>query len=239
VPKRTNLFQEVVEILHRHMAVDATVEASALLTSRGTGTLREVDVVIRAKQAGHEVIVSVEAMARSRKADRKWVDEMVGKHADLPTSKLVLVSEKGFTKDARARELIARTHSSFLDGPHQHDPAWAWWLTEAEITWHHAMIDADAGRWSRAAERFTVASRQPGVYAWAASIYQASLLWALAHARAWDEAETVLVRDVLPHRGEVASVRVQRTLARAGQLLDSARTRPSLREAARQLTTGP
>jgi hypothetical protein len=105
VPKRTNLFQEVVEILHRHMAGDATVEASAMLPSQSTGALREVDVVIRAKQAGHDVIVSVEAMARSRKADRTWVDSMVGKHADLPTSKLVLVSQRGFTKDARAAAL--------------------------------------------------------------------------------------------------------------------------------------
>jgi predicted Mrr-cat superfamily restriction endonuclease len=102
VPKRTNLFQEVVEIIHRHMADDAVFESPAFLPSERTGADREVDVVIRANQAGHEVIVSVEAMARSRKADRQWVDGMVGKHSDLPTSKLVLVSEKGFTKDARA-----------------------------------------------------------------------------------------------------------------------------------------
>jgi hypothetical protein len=101
VPPRTNLFQEVVEIIHRHMAEGATVEASAMLPSHSTGRLREVDVAIRGKQAGHEVIVCVEAIARSRKADRGWVDGMVGKHADLPTSKLILVSEKGFTKDAR------------------------------------------------------------------------------------------------------------------------------------------
>lgn len=105
VPKRTNLFQEVVEIIHRHMAEGATVESPAMMPSRSTGSPREVDVVIRANQAGHEVVVSIEAMARSRRADRKWVDEMVGKHADLPTSKLILVSEKGFTKDARAAAL--------------------------------------------------------------------------------------------------------------------------------------
>jgi hypothetical protein len=90
VPKRTNLFQEVVEILHRHMAGDATVESSAMLPSRSTGALREVDVVIRAKQAGHEVIVSVEAMSRSRKADRTWAsaaketDEPDEAYADWP-----------------------------------------------------------------------------------------------------------------------------------------------------------
>ena len=105
MPKRTNLFQEVVEIIHRHMAEDATVESSAMLTSRSTGEPREVDVVIRGTQAGYPMLISVEAIGRSRKADRTWVDQMVGKHADLPTNKLVLVSENGFTKDARAAAL--------------------------------------------------------------------------------------------------------------------------------------
>jgi hypothetical protein len=105
VPKRTNLFQEVVEIIHSHMAEGATVESSAMLRSRDTGALKEVDVVIRSQQAGHEVIVSVEAVAWGRRADRNWVDRQLGRHADLPTSKLVLVSQSGFTEDARAAAL--------------------------------------------------------------------------------------------------------------------------------------
>lgn len=114
-----------------------------------------------------------------------------------------------------------------------------WWLTEAEIAWHHAMIWADRSEWGRAAEHFAAAVDRPAGYDWAVSISRASLLWALAHARAWGEAETVLVRDVLPHQGDVASVRTQRMLARAACLLDRARGRPSLREAARMLTTTP
>lgn len=105
MPKRTNLFQEVVEIIHRHMAGDAEVESPALLPSRSTGDLREVDVVIRGQQARQEVIVSVEAIARSRKAAVGWVEEMVGKHDDLPTNKLVLVSEKEFTRQGREAAL--------------------------------------------------------------------------------------------------------------------------------------
>lgn len=101
MPQRTNLFQEIVEIIHTHMAGDATVEPSAMLPSRTAGIDREVDVVIRSETAGHEVVVSVEAVARSRKADVEWVDAMLGKHRDLPTSKLVLVAEKGFTAAAR------------------------------------------------------------------------------------------------------------------------------------------
>lgn len=101
MPKRTNLLQEVVEIIHRHLAEDGQVAASAVLEGRSTGAPREVDVVIRANQAGHEVLASIEAIARRRKADRLWVDAMLGKHADLPTDKLVLVSESGFSEDAR------------------------------------------------------------------------------------------------------------------------------------------
>jgi hypothetical protein len=101
VPKRTNVFQEVVAIIHEHMAGDAVVEESGMLKHRVTGEDREVDVVIRASVAGHDVVVSVEATAAGRKADVKWVEQLVKKHEGLPTSKLVLVSQAGFTDAAR------------------------------------------------------------------------------------------------------------------------------------------
>jgi hypothetical protein len=103
VPKRSNVFQDVVAIIHRHMAGNATVEESAMLTDRRTGERREVDVVIRQQVAGHEVVVSVEATARRRKATVQWVDQMVATHEDLPTSELVLVAEAGFAKTAKKR----------------------------------------------------------------------------------------------------------------------------------------
>jgi hypothetical protein len=34
MPKRTNLFQQVVTIIHEQLAGDAAVEASAMLTNR-------------------------------------------------------------------------------------------------------------------------------------------------------------------------------------------------------------
>ena len=100
VPKRTNDFQEVVSIIYEHMAGDAVVEKSGYLPHR-VGGEREVDVVIRSKVAGHEVILSVEAADRGRKADSTWVEQLVAKHRNLPTSRLVLVSESGFYDPAR------------------------------------------------------------------------------------------------------------------------------------------
>ena len=101
MPRRSNLFQDVVAIIHAHMAADATVEASAPLKNRLTGEGREVDVVVRSEAAGHGVTVAVEASSTGRRASVEWVERMFAKHADLPTDKLVLVSESGFTAQAR------------------------------------------------------------------------------------------------------------------------------------------
>ncbi|GAA0917735.1 DNA-binding protein [Nonomuraea longicatena] len=142
---------------------------------------------------------------------------------------------------SRARSLIGQTRACYLDGPRAGDPAWAWWLTEGEISWHHAMICVDAGQWGRAVELFAVAAEAEVAagYDRGASVSHASLLWALAHVRDWAEAETVLTRDVAPRRGLASSARADRLLVDAARLLDAARERPSLRAAARQLLAGP
>ncbi|WP_017580306.1 hypothetical protein [Nocardiopsis valliformis] len=139
----------------------------------------------------------------------------------------------------RARRLIRETRERRLDGPRPGDPAWTWWLTEAEISWHHGMMHADTGAWGQAAEHFAEACRRTPQQGRSAAVYRASLLCALARACSWTEAEKVLVHDVLPHQDTVASVRTQRILNRAAHLLDAARKRPSLRETARQLHRHP
>ncbi|MFC9086029.1 DNA-binding protein [Nocardiopsis dassonvillei] len=142
----------------------------------------------------------------------------------------------------RARKLIGETLSRYLEGPRRGDPAWTWWLTEAEITWHRAMASADAGEWGAAVESFDrvaeligAGGRDAGAGGSGRFLYHASVsrLWALARVRSWKEAETVLVRDVLPGLGRVASVRCERRLAEAVRRLDTARGRPSLRDTAR------
>lgn len=88
-------------MIHRHLAGSATVQESEELTHRVTGRRREVDVVIRAQVAGHEVVVGVEATMK--RGTTGWVEQMLGKHAELPTDRLVLVAERGF--DVPARQL--------------------------------------------------------------------------------------------------------------------------------------
>ena len=120
MPERTNLLQQVVGILHEHAAPGAEVKEPAMLMHRITGEEREVDVVIATQVAGYEILVSVEARERGRKADSPWVESMLAKHQDLPTSKLILVSESGFYKPARE---LALAKGALPLAPEDLDPA--------------------------------------------------------------------------------------------------------------------
>jgi len=100
VPKRTNLFQDVVAVVYEHLAGDAVKEESAMMVNSRTGAEREVDVVLRSTIAGHETVIAIEAAGRTRKAAVDWVEQMIGKHKNLPTDKVVLVAEAGFTEQA-------------------------------------------------------------------------------------------------------------------------------------------
>lgn len=101
MPPRSNLFQDVVAVVHRLIGEGAEIEESAMLVHAQTGDTREVDVVIRSMVAGQEILVSVEASATRRRADVKWVEQLICKHRELPTNKLVLVSESGYSRQAR------------------------------------------------------------------------------------------------------------------------------------------
>ena len=72
-----------------------------MLQSRVTGELREVDVVVRSTVAGQPVVVAIEATDTARPASSEWVERMLGKHANLPTNKLILVASGGFYGPAR------------------------------------------------------------------------------------------------------------------------------------------
>jgi hypothetical protein len=65
-----------------------------------TGAEREVDILIATDVSGYEVRIGIEVNGHARKADSPWVESMHSKHASLPTDKLILVAEAGFTAPA-------------------------------------------------------------------------------------------------------------------------------------------
>jgi hypothetical protein len=103
MPKRTNTFQTVVFMIKKHIASDAVVTESAELIDLVSGEKREVDICIEADVAGHTVRVCLECRDQQRPQTVSWVEEMQAKHSRLPTDRLVLVSNSGFTASARAK----------------------------------------------------------------------------------------------------------------------------------------
>lgn len=100
MPKRTNKFQKLVFAAKKHAAHGAVVTELKCLRNRRTKKGREVDVVIEGTQAGHQFVISIECVDYGRRATIEWVERMAAKHQDLPTDKLILVSNAEFTQDA-------------------------------------------------------------------------------------------------------------------------------------------
>jgi hypothetical protein len=168
VPKRTNLFQTVVAVIHQHLADGAPIEEPAMLTNRLTGKKREVDVVLRSKAAGHEFVIGIEATSRQRgPVSAQWVESMIGKHKNLPTDKVILVSESGFTDQARDLALqefmVPISAETFGDG----DPTFrivnavrSLWPKQVDLTPQGARVwvdvPGDGVKWFRAPHNLDV-----------------------------------------------------------------------------------
>jgi hypothetical protein len=106
MPQRTNTFQQVVALVHELLAEEgATVEESAMLEDHESGSKREVDVVVRGSLSGVPLLVGIEATASAQPVDVKWVEAELGKHKAVRTNRLVLVSEAGFTAQAKEKAL--------------------------------------------------------------------------------------------------------------------------------------
>jgi hypothetical protein len=99
-----------------------------MLPDRRSGAPVEVDVVVEGQVGGAALVVGLEVTSGGRRATVEWVNEMLGKHQDLPIDKTVLVSRTGFTQRALAKanahgaEALSLTDASARD--------WAVWLTD-------------------------------------------------------------------------------------------------------------
>ena len=108
MPKRSNPFQRLIYTIQHSVTADAVVTESKMLPNIRTGSPVEVDIVIEAETGTIPMIIGIECTATGRPATVEWVREMSGKHQDLPTDKLVLVSQSGFSSEA---EEIAQAHN--------------------------------------------------------------------------------------------------------------------------------
>lgn len=121
MPKRHNIFQDLILSIHQQLASPCIVAESEMLPDVRTGQLREVDIVIRAIVSGYGLIISVECTNKGRPASVEWVEQLCSKHHDLPTQKLVLVSKSGFTSSAFSKALSMGAEPISLEDAKQVD----------------------------------------------------------------------------------------------------------------------
>jgi len=100
MPKRHNIFQDLMVSIHKQLSSSCQVTESEMFSDPSSGQAREVDIVIRSRVAGYEMVISVECTDSKRPVAVGWVEQMCCKHRDLPTHKLVLISKSGYTKTA-------------------------------------------------------------------------------------------------------------------------------------------
>jgi hypothetical protein len=101
MPQRSTPFQAIVRLVREHLArPGVTITESKFLRDAVLRIDREVDVVIEGEFDGERVVVSMEVNERGRRAGLPWVQEMIRKHRNLPTNRLILVSKAGFTSPA-------------------------------------------------------------------------------------------------------------------------------------------
>lgn len=103
MPPRTNAFQRLVALLTAVLGEHSKITESAMLRDRVTGEEREVDILVVGTTASYQITLGIEVVAWRRVADTPWVEKMRAKHENLPTDKLILVSESGFSAPAKLK----------------------------------------------------------------------------------------------------------------------------------------
>jgi hypothetical protein len=130
VPRRTNDFQRLVFLIQHQLADGATVTESKLLPDIHSGRLVEVDIVVQGNIADVYVVVGIECTSGKRPATVEWVNETVGKHADLHVDKTVLVSASGFSTEALAKAAKHNIEAISLVEAKKRD--WVGWLCDLD-----------------------------------------------------------------------------------------------------------
>lgn len=121
----------------------------------------------------------------------------------------------------RAVEMLNRARSRLRGESQDRDPPWTWWVTDAELAWHEAMIHADNDQWDMAADLFEAAVHgRPNGYRRGMLNDAAHLVHALVRVRSWRRAHQVLADTVIPALGQIRSGRTTTLLVHTQRLME-------------------
>jgi len=104
MPRRTNDFQTLIATIYDQIVPEGgSVTESGMVFDKEAGILREVDILVEYKYAGHDFCFIVECRDRSRLETVEWIDGLIGKVKSLDVNKVIAVSSKGFAAAAKRK----------------------------------------------------------------------------------------------------------------------------------------
>lgn len=81
MPKRSNSFQDLVTLIQEALVpLGATVTPSAMVPSKTSGNLREIDVLIETAVGPYSIRIAVEVKDEGRKLDATRIETIIGKY---------------------------------------------------------------------------------------------------------------------------------------------------------------
>lgn len=109
MPARSNEYQRLVYLINRALAQsEAQIIESAMLYDSEAQTDREIDILLKSKISGHEILIGIECTSVKNPVDLVRLEGLKEKHRKVGINKTVVVSRSGFTKTAKdyARKII-------------------------------------------------------------------------------------------------------------------------------------
>lgn len=93
-------YQEAVGLLYKNMDAMGNVSQNTFIPDKITGQKRQVDTWLELNMHGHQVNVLIDAKFRKGKIDVKDVEEVEALGNSVNANKIVIVTNKGWTKPA-------------------------------------------------------------------------------------------------------------------------------------------
>lgn len=101
--KKWRRFEDLVAQIQRDLAPSANVEQNVKMLGRRSGSMRQLDVIVRNKVGQYELLIVIECKDHKRAVDVKAIEEFMGLARDVGANKGVIVAPNGFTAAARTR----------------------------------------------------------------------------------------------------------------------------------------
>jgi hypothetical protein len=99
-PKPGRLAELLVEHFERVLGPDVEIKSPERILGRQSGKRREVDVTLRSRVGGTDILIAIECRDRKVPQDVRWIEELASKASEVGANVMVAVSTSGFTEAA-------------------------------------------------------------------------------------------------------------------------------------------